>query len=487
MEIGEIVNIYEKLKEERRKKGKVAILKNFLLCLKENEIEASIYFLLGKLPSIGYSILKRSTILKTVKPLNIKNVEEIYNYLIKIKKVSKHKKEMAISSLISQFDDRERKFIINSLLGQLRYGVEEGLMLEAISNAWGIKKERIERAYLFSSIPEIVKYARINKIENLKMKLFKPIKPMMADAAKIEDLKGKYAVEYKFDGIRIQIHIGNKIKIFSRNLREITGFLPEIVEDFSSIEKEVILDGEVIAFHKKPLPFQYLMRKFRIKNKIDIPIKTFIFDILFLDGKELIDLEYRKRWEILKDITSNFKNLLPPHITTTKISEIKKFFDDAVKKGYEGIVAKELRSKYRIRKGWYKIKKSYTLDLAIIAAEWGHGRRHRWLSDYWLAVLDRGKFHMVGKTFKGLSDEEFEEITKILLKNKIKEEGRVVFVKPCIVVEVEFDDIQESNRYGLALRFARIKRIRWDKDIKEINSFDDLKKIYRIMKNKRNF
>lgn len=480
MELKDLVRIHEELQKEKRKKGRINILKNFLLTLKDDEIEASINLLLGKIPkvNIGYSTISKS-ISKNVSPfLKIsKDVKEIYNHIMSLKTI-KSKKDRIISSLFSQLTEKERIFLANSLLHEMRHGVEDGLMLDAVAATWNIDREKIERAYLFSSIPEIVKYAKNRELGKLKIKLYKPIKPMLADVVNFEDLNGWYAIEYKFDGIRIHAHIGDKIKIFSRNLRDITNFLPEIVDELSSIDNEVILDGEIIAFDKKPLPFQYLMRKFRLKNEINVPLKLYIFDILYLNGKELIDLEYRKRWDLLKDIAKDF---LPPHIETKEQNEIRKFFEKAIKDGHEGIVAKELKSKYRIRKGWYKIKKSYTLDLTIIAAEWGHGRRHRWLSDYWLAVSHKGKYHMVGKTFKGLTDEEFEEMTKILLKNKIREEGRIIFVRPYVVVEVEFDDVQKSSKYGYALRFARIKRIRWDKNIEEINNLEDVKKIYEML------
>lgn len=482
MDLKDLISIAKKLKSTAKKKEKIAIVANFIKNLREEEIEPAINLLLGNLPKInvGYA-----TIAKFQKVLPFekipKDVKSIYSYLIKIGETSKEKeKESMLSALLSQLDSKEREFIINALLGEQRHGVSQGLFLEAIADAFGYTKENIEKAYLISSLPEILSYARKNELDKIKVKLYKPIKPMLADMAKFEDLKGTYCVEYKFDGIRAHLHIGNKgIKIFSRNQREITDYFPEIVEEMKSIDGEVILDGEIIAFKDKPLPFQELMKKFRKEKSMDIPTKLYLFDILYKDGKELLDLPFEKRREILKEMASSY---LPPHIITNKPDEMKKFFEKAVNEGFEGIVAKDVKSKYRLRRGWYKVKKSHSLDVAIIAAEWGHGRRYKWLSDYWLAVLDNGKFHMVGKTFKGLTDEEFEEITKELLKNKVREEGRIIFVKPTIVVEVEFDDIQKSDRYGYALRFARVKRIRWDKDVNEINTFEDVKKLYKEMK-----
>lgn len=484
MEIKELVSLAENLRKTTKKKEKIAMLKKFLISLCDNEIEPAINFIMGNLPKInvGYATISKFEPVEAFIKIS-KNISNIYNYILSIGKISKEKaREAAISALLSQLNEEEREFIIHSLLGEMRHGVNEGLLLEAIAETYNYRKDEIERAYLFSSIPEIIQYAKGRKLRELKIELYKPIKPMMADMAKIEDLKGKYIVEYKFDGVRVHIHIGDKIKIFSRNLREITHYFPEIVDEMEALNKKLILDGEILAYSTHPLPFQNLMMRFRKKKKVDIPVRLFIFDILYKNGKELIDLEYEKRREILEEIA---KEYLPPCILTDKIGRMREFFEEATKKGHEGIVAKEIRSLYRIRKGWYKIKKSYTLDVAIVAAEWGHGRRQKWLSDYWLAVMDNGKFHVVGKTFKGLSDEEFEDITKLLLKNKIDEKGRVVFVKPCIVAEVEFDDIQKSKRYGYALRFARIKRLRWDKDVKDINTFNDVKKLYEIIRKKK--
>lgn len=477
-----MIMVVEKLKSTSKKKEKMDIVENFIKNLKEEEIKTVVNLLLGNIPKInvGYATIAKFRKVLSFEKIS-KDVNSIYSYLIKIGKISKEKeKESMLSALLSQLDDKEREFIINALLGEQRHGVGEGLLIEAIAVAFGYSKENIEKAYLLSPLPKILSYARKNEIDKIKVKLYKPIKPMLADMAKFEDLKGTYCIEYKFDGIRAHLHIGNKgVKIFSRNQKEVTNYFPEIIEKMESIDGEVILDGEIIAFKDKPLPFQELMKKFRKEKSVYIPAKLYLFDIIYKNGRELLDLPFEKRREILEETAPSY---LPPNIITNKLNEMKEFFEKAVDEGFEGIVAKDVKSKYRLRKGWYKIKKSYSLDAVIIAAEWGHGRRYKWLSDYWLAVLDNGKFHMVGKTFKGLSDEEFEEITKELLKNKIREGGGVVFVRPSIVVEVEFDDIQRSDRYGYALRFARIKRIRWDKDVNEINTFEDVKKLYKEIK-----
>ncbi|OYT58696.1 hypothetical protein B6U81_07475 [Thermoplasmatales archaeon ex4484_30] len=489
VEFGEIVKICKALEACSGRKDKKSILKKFILSLKENETEAGINFLIGNIPkiNIGWGILRRKKMQSPLSPIS-KEISTLYNRLLEAGEIkgedARRKREAIIFSIINQLNKEERDCFIRSIMGEMRHGVSDGLILETISEIWGIEKDKIEKAYMLAPLSKIVisakKNKRKNKLEDIKIRLYDPIKPMMAESATIKEIAGKrHALEYKFDGIRVQIHVGKEIKIFSRNLREITHYLPEIVGEAKEIEKNVILDGEIIAFSLHPLPFQELMKKFRVRNRIDIRTKLFVFDILYRKNKSLLDLEYRERWKLLKDVAPQY---IPPHIEAVNEREIKEFFQKAIKDGHEGIVAKDLKSKYRLHGGWYKIKKSYSLDMTIIAAEWGHGRRHRWLSDYWLAVKGMKGFHMVGKTFKGLTDKEFEEMTEELLKWKIKEEGRVVFVKPSIVVEVEFNDIQKSKKYGYALRFARISRIRWDKEVDEINTIEDVARVYEILR-----
>jgi DNA ligase-1 len=312
--------------------------------------------------------------------------------------------------------------------------------------------------------------------------------------------KGKTAIEYKFDGVRVQIHKkGEDIKIFSRRLKEITKSLPDIVKIVKDNirEEEFIVEGEVVAYDRNygPLPFQNLMKRFRRIKDIDIAIKQipthlYLFDILYRDKQSLVDLPYEDRRKILENIVS--EEYISKRYTLSTEEEIEEVLKQAIREGHEGIVAKNPKSLYTpgIRgRSWFKIKKFQTLDLVIIAAEWGHGRRENWLSNYWLAVRDEENLKMVGKTFKGLSDEEFIQITKSLLKIVKEEKDYIVFVEPKIVVEVAFNEVQRSPHYssGFALRFARILRIRWDKSPNEIDTLQTLRKLYNMqfLHNKR--
>jgi DNA ligase-1 len=304
---------------------------------------------------------------------------------------------------------------------------------------------------------------------------------------------GTTALEYKLDGARIQIHkLGNQVKIFSRRLTDVTASLPEVVETVKKELKvhEAIVEGEVIAVDEHgPLPFQHLLRRFRRVHEIkrmlkEVPIKLYLFDVIWVDGKSLIDLPYTKRRKRLHQIAGNIS--LTPELITANIKKAESFLEKALQEGHEGVVAKKPTSTYvpgARGKAWFKVKQVLEpLDLVIIAAEYGYGRRHAWLSDYYLAARDAktGEFMVVGKTFKGLTDEEIIQMTERLKELTIRKEGRRVIVLPRVVVEVAYNEIQRSPKYrcGMALRFARITRIREDKTPEEADTIQKVKEIY---------
>jgi DNA ligase-1 len=314
----------------------------------------------------------------------------------------------------------------------------------------------------------------------------------VADALKEHD--GKTAFEYKLDGARVQIHkLGDEVRIFSRRLTDVTESLPEIVETVRKKvkAKEVILEGEVIAIDSLgyPIPFQHLMRRFRRVHAIEdaaekIPVKLYLFDILYLNGKSLISASYLQRRQVLTENVGEIP--LTTQRVTDKAEEAEQFLKEAINAGHEGLMAKKIDSPYTpgIRgKRWLKIKPVLDpLDLVIVVAEYGYGRRHEWLSDYYLAVRDykTGEFFTVGKTFKGLTDAEIIEMTKRLKELVVKEEHRRVIVIPKIVVEVMYNEIQKSLKYkcGMALRFARISHIREEKTPEEADTLQRVREIY---------
>jgi DNA ligase-1 len=304
---------------------------------------------------------------------------------------------------------------------------------------------------------------------------------------------------------RGQIHIcHNKEKIYSRRLTEVTESIPDIINLVQKNVKvnEALLDGEVVAYGDKgkPLPFQELMRRFKRVHRIkimqqQIPLNLFLFDILYLNGDMLIDETYATRWKKLSKISTS--EILTPRLITDEVNAARTFLQEAIHAGHEGIVVKALNSTYspgiRGRK-WFKIKPTETLDVIIVAADWGYGRRSNWLSNYHLAVYDpqTGVLQNIGKTFKGLTDQEFEEMTLHLQQLKLRETPYTVYVRPEIVVEVAFNEIQQSPTYqsGFALRFARITRIRRDKSPNTADTLDRIRTLFKKQfqyKSKRQF
>ncbi|HVA69305.1 MAG TPA: ATP-dependent DNA ligase [Candidatus Binataceae bacterium] len=316
------------------------------------------------------------------------------------------------------------------------------------------------------------------------------MKPMLAQPARdvaeaFAILGPRLALEYKLDGARVQIHLTPEgVRIFSRRLNEITPSLPEVVESVGALRaRHAILDGEVIAVGPdgRPLAFQEVMRRFGRVREVDRmraeqPIRLYLFDLLALDGQLAIDLPYEERHMMLGRLVEPGGIDLAARLVPSGLEDAERFYTDAVASGHEGVMAKALASRYTPGargRGWLKIKHTNTVDLVIVAAEWGYGRRHGWLSNYHLAASDgSGGFVEVGKTFKGLTDAQFAEMTERLLALKTGETSGVVVVEPRIVVEVAYSDLQRSPQYpsGMALRFARIVRIRDDKSPADADS-----------------
>jgi len=416
---------------------------------------------------------------------------------------SREKKERLATNLLSMASPAEAKYLVKIFVGEMRTGFHEGLMEQAVSKAFMIPLADVQNASMATGdIAEVAAKAKTAGREGLSkigFKVFRPVQLMLAQMADdvndaLEEHGGKTAFEYKLDGARVQIHKhADEVKIFSRRLTDVTGSLPEIAETArKNIKaKEAILEGEVLAVDKSgvPIPFQHLMRRFRRVHAIEdmvkrIPVKLYLFDILYVNGENLISLPYVQRRQILAENSGEIP--LTRQIVTDSVAEAERFLKEAMDAGQEGLMAKKVDSPYTpgIRgKRWLKIKPVLEpLDLVIVAAEYGYGRRHGWLSDYYLAARDveRGEFLTIGKTFKGLTDAEIIEMTKRLKQLAVKEEPRSVTVLPKIVVEVAYNEIQKSSKYksGMALRFARITRIREEKTSEEADTIQRVREIY---------
>ena len=416
---------------------------------------------------------------------------------------SREKKERLLEILLSSATPLEAKYIVKILIRDMRTGFYEGLMELAVAQAFKVPLPNIQTANMLTGdigeVAALLKSRGKEGLAGLGFKIFRPVKPMMAQMAEtvaeaLEEHNKKTALEYKLDGARVQVHkSGSNVRIFSRRLTDVTESLPEIVKQVKNEVKaaEAVLEGEVIAVGKNgnPLPFQHLMRRFRRIRKIEltaeeIPVQLHLFDALYIDGKSLIREPYTKRREKLVEVAGSIP--LTRQIIAKSVEEAEKFLQDALEGGHEGLMAKRLDSPYTpgVRgKRWFKIKSVLDpLDLVIVAAEYGYGRRHGWLSDYYLAARDAesGELLAVGKTFKGLTDAEITRMTQLLKQLTIRKEGHRVTVAPRIMVEVAYNEIQKSPKYrsGMALRFARITRIRDDKSPEEADTIQRVREIY---------
>jgi DNA ligase-1 len=418
---------------------------------------------------------------------------------------SRGRKLAVLRDLFAQANALEGKYLAKILIGEMRHGMSEGLMLEAIARMAARPVAEIRRAHMLEGdLGRMVRNLRSpaasatpaadSAFDDPQVATpsptpvappqNKPLRPMLAaPVANIAEafriLEGNLALEHKLDGARVQIHRdGANVRIFSRRLNEVTASLPEVVEAMAHLPAHhAIFDGEVIAIDQsgRPLAFQEVMRRFGRRRDIDRlrveqPIRLFLFDLMGLEGKLLIDMTYSGRYTLLSGIAEAAGFTLAERIIPTSTAEADQFYALAIAAGYEGVMAKGLTSHYTPGargRGWLKIKTARTLDLVIIAADWGYGRRHGWLSNYHLAARDdqAGGLVEVGKTFKGLTDADFQEMTERLLALKIEESRGTVQVRPEVVVEVAYSDIQRSPRYagGMALRFARIVGVRSDK------------------------
>jgi len=417
-------------------------------------------------------------------------------------KGSQDKKISYLSELFSAATSIEARYLSRTILEQMRTGAAEGIIIDAISKFSGIPKQDVEKAYLLTNdLGLVALYSKKGDQDLYKLDVIvgRPLKPMLAQIAGsielvLNDIE-EPEMEVKYDGARIQVHKnGNTIKLFSRRLENITQALPEVLSDLKSslIPNNIICEGEVVAYKDgKIAPFQYVLRRLRRKYQISelsekIPLRLFLFDCLLVDDRSLIDLTLKERRNIL---TSSVKESEIVKIAENIVSKdplvVKDFYNKAVKDGHEGIMIKDNLSQYQPGargKKWLKIKKTMeTLDLVIIGAEWGEGRRKEWLSSLLLGIRDdEGKFLPIGKVATGLSDDLFTEITEQLTPLIMEEKGKIVTLVPKIVVEVLYDEIQYSPKYesGFALRFPRVLRVRDDKDAYDADTISRAYELY---------
>jgi len=463
--------------------AKITLLADLLKLAGPDEIELAIAYLSGTIRQskigVGWaSVRKAGTHVGTSARLHVRDVDQTLERISKtFGKGSAGEKQRLLSELFSQATKEEQDFLFRLLTGELRQGALEGIMVEALAKARELPASAVRRAMMLAG--DLGAVAK-GDLSSFKIELFRPIKPMLAKTAEnvgeaLAEL-GSTSFEYKLDGIRIQVHKNaDRVRVYSRTLNDITGELPGVVDISINMDmSEVILDGEavVLTVDKRPVRFQDTMKG--LAGAV-----PFFFDVLYVDGTSLLDQPYAMRTKLLPEAHR------PPRLLTADATQAQAFFDAAIGAGQEGLVAKGLESKYEAgRRGgaWFKIKQANTLDLVVLAAEWGHGRRHGKLSNLHLGARDpKGGYIMLGKTFKGLTDALLEWQTRKLQELKVREVGHVVEVKPELVVEVAFNGLQDSPHYpgGLALRFARVIRYRDDKKPEDADTIETVRKLHR--------
>ncbi len=405
-----------------------------------------------------------------------------------------------VRSLFARATEAEQRLLGGLLTGELRQGALEGVMLDAVSRAAGLPAADVRRAAMLRGALGPVARAALTRgaagLAEFRLQVGRPVQPMLAspgdDVAGALQRLGTAALEWKLDGVRVQVHRdGDAVAVFTRSLEDITGRVPEVVEVARSLPvRRVVLDGEAIALRPdgRPRPFQETGS--RVGSRVDVaaaraaaPLSTYAFDVLHLDGDDVLGLPGRERFEVLARAVP--EGLRVPRLVTDDLGRASAFVADTLARGHEGVVAKSLDAPYdagRRGAGWLKVKPRHTLDLVVLAAEWGHGRRRGWLSNLHLGALDpaTGGFVMLGKTFKGLTDAMLTWQTERLQELAVDSGDWVVQVRPELVVEVAFDGVQTSPRYpgGMALRFARVLRHRPDKRAAEADTVETVRAIH---------
>jgi DNA ligase-1 len=400
-----------------------------------------------------------------------------------------------LSELLAHATEAEQQFIAALTIGEVRQGALEGVMLEAVARAAQLPSDRVRRAVMLAGDLGAVAQGVLGTddkatLSQYQLELFRPIQPMLADSApSVRDALSQLdraVLEWKLDGARVQVHRQeDRVAVYTRNLNDVTGAVPEVVETVRALPaRELILDGEVIALDnaERPLPFQVTMRRFGRRLDIgalraELPITAFFFDVLWCDGEDLLDRALSERLQRLDALLP--PNMRVPRVVTGDVNEAQRFEADALSRGHEGVMAKSPSATYAAgRRGsaWLKVKTVRTLDLVVLAVEWGSGRRKGWLSNLHLGARDpsTGSFVMLGKTFKGMTDEMLAWQTTELLSRETGRDGHVVHVRPELVVEIAFNDVQRSAHYpgGVALRFARVKGYRPDKRAADADTID---------------
>jgi ATP-dependent DNA ligase I len=411
---------------------------------------------------------------------------------------SQGERRRRIAALLLRATQAEQEFLTRILIGELRQGAQEGVMLEALARATELPVADVRRAAMLRGDLGAVAEAALRDgaagLSALRLEVGRPVLPMLAQSADsvAEALQriSPAAFEWKLDGARIQIHVlGEDVRVFTRSLDDITARVPEVVEMARSLPvHSLVLDGEAIALREDGRPHPFQVSASRFGSRLDVarlratlPLTPFAFDVLHVDGLDLLDQPAAERHRALAELVP--QRWRAPRIVTANTAQADAFLRDTLEQGHEGVLVKALDAPYEAGRrgaGWIKVKPRITLDLMILAAEWGHGRRQGWLSNLHLGARDpaAGGYVMLGKTFKGLTDAMLTWQTERLLQLEQSRDRWTVYVRPELIAEIAFDGVQRSSRYpgGVALRFARVLRYRLDKRAEDVDTIDTVRR-----------
>ena len=517
MLLGDLVATSQKVAATRLRTAKVAALADCLRRLDDAERGAGISYLAGSLPQgrlgIGYAAVRAVTAEPAAQPsLSVQETAASFAALAATGGPGSRTRRTAIlDRLLNRATDEEQHFLRRLLLEELRQGALEGIMVDALAAAADVAVADMRRAFMVSGslvdVGGVALREGADALRALRLTLFRPLLPMLAgsapDVGAALQRTGPASVETKYDGARVQVHRqADQVRIFTRNLRDVSANLPDLLATVAALPvRSVILDGEVLALRAdgRPQPFQVTMSCFgrgrthrgaasaasREAHGATPPplLQPFFFDCLHLDGEDLIDRPLGERLAALD--RACHASLCVPRVITADQECAARRAAEVLAGGHEGVMVKALDSRYeagRRGSGWIKVKPVHTLDLVVIAVEWGSGRRRGWLSNLHLAARDpeHGGFAMVGKTFKGMTDDMLRWQTNRFLELETYRSGAVVGVRPEQVVEIAFDGIQSSSRYhsGMALRFARVNSYRTDKTANEADTVATMRALH---------
>ena len=506
--LAELVQASQRVGATAARRGKVSELSALLKLLRPEEIDLGVHYLSGEIPQgkigIGYAAVRlaASSSPAELATLSIAEVDDKLAELAGLRgSGSAARRAAALQQLFARATASEQQFLLRLLIGELRQGALAGVMVDAIAAAAELPVAAVRRAAMYSKSLGAVAVAALREgveaLGKFQLELFSPISPMLAQTAvdvaeALQEIRGEAAFEWKMDGARIQVHKrGLEVRIYTRSLNEITAAIPEIAELARTFaEHTLVLDGEAIAFDAsgRPHPFQVTMRRFGRKLNVEtarsaLPIEAFFFDCLRFGADSIATCTTQERFLALSKAVPASR--LIPRLITDLEPAARAFYEAAIAAGHEGVMAKALDAPYEAGNrgaSWLKIKRVHTLDLVVLGAEWGNGRRTGKLSNLHLGALDpaTGEYIMLGKTFKGLTDAMLTWQTREFLAREDHRDLGTVYIRPELVVEIAFSDLQASSRYpgGLALRLARVKRYRDDKSVEDADTMESVRKVY---------